>query len=368
MDMSKIIKSFCYWYGPMKMIHHLFFKSFLIQQQDNFVIDMYVENCNNLQSFFSQYTAQELKRINIIAMNWNNVIDKSLIFHDFNTLKKENLALLSDYCRILTFIKTSEYTFYFDMDICFLQSFVPFLDNRAFVYTWGNSESGNSAIIKADMNTSAELRRLLISTKTPHPLEMFKKSTNKINILSCALFDPQWFTDEFDLPFENHEMSKMKMMGYVGRYKSYAVHWHNKWNTHPESIPDSWIGMMYNKYVKKVPQNIGSENLMNLRGENQIEFRKLEATMDTPIQMLHGESVKKVSNCTYGSTNYNIDVTEIFRSYFIQNGKIVINKDVPFNGIFGDPLPGVSKRLRFSLNNSNYVVSEHRDKDVTLHL
>lgn len=369
--MSKIIKSFCYWYGPMKTIQHLFFKSFLQTQPENFVMDVFVENCNNTKEFFAQYSLQELNRINVITMNWDQIVDKTLIFHDFNTLKRENLALLSDYCRILTFIKTTEYTFYFDMDIVFLYSFVPFLNYRCFVYTWGKSESGNSAIIKADHNTSIELRRLLILNRSPHPLMMFKKTTNKISILTCALFDPQWFTEEFDLPFNDNDVSRLKMQGYVTKYNSYAVHWHNKWNTDPNLIPKSWIYSQYNKYVNGYTnppswQSSGIKNLLEFRSLSQSSCSR--APVNDNLQILRDESVKSVTNCTYGTNNYNVDVTDMFRVYFIRNGKVIINKNTSFNDIFGDPVRGVSKRLRFHLNGSNYVVNEYRSKNIELPL
>lgn len=364
-DNDGIIKSFCYWYGPMKVIQHLFFKSFLVQQPENFVLDVYVENCDNLQSFFSHYNSEELKRINIIVMNWDNITDKTLIYHDFNALKRDNLALLSDYCRILTFIKTTEYTFYFDMDICFLQSLVPFLSYGCFVYTWGRSESGNSAIIKSDANTSREFKRLLILNKTPHPLNMFKTPTDKVSILSCTMFDPQWLTDEFDLPFDDNDVKKNKMIEYINKYKSYAVHWHNRWNIIPESIPRSWIYMMYNRYVNLSPKTVGTQYLSRSRSVNLSGNKKTETS---DFLITSGTKSEKVSNCTYGSNNNNIDVTNIFRTYFVRNEKLFIDKDVPFNGIFGDPLPGVIKRLRFRLNNSNYVVNEYRQTDIILQL
>ena len=84
--------------------------------------------------------------------------------------------------------------------------------------------------------------------KTPHSLNMFNTTTSKVNIVSCTLFDTQWLTNEFNLPFDNNDKSKDKMIGYVNKYRSYAVHWHNKWNN-LNTLQNSWMYMMYNKLM-----------------------------------------------------------------------------------------------------------------------
>src|SRR5579872_4423287 len=347
--MNMEIKSFCYWSGRMKIIHHVFFKSFLITQSDNFTIDVYIENCDNFDVFFSSYTEEEMKRINIITMNWDDIIDSTLIFHEFDSLRQTNLALLSDYCRILTLIKTAngdkyKYTFYFDMDIVFLKSFSVFLDQKSFVYAWGKSERGKSEIIKVDRDTGEELKYLLEICKTPHPCSIFGKSTEKIHVLSCTLFDPQWLTNEYDLAYYNDDMCQNKMEDYVDKYGSYAVHWHNKWNINPIKLPKSWIYTMYKKFV-----NIDMDKIMELE-----------------TKFPHTELTEKIKDCIYGNDDHNIDVTYIFCSVFVKNREIIIDKNSLFNTLFGDPIYGINKYLKFTLNGKVYIINEHNREDIKL--
>lgn len=245
---NHIVYSCCYWYGDLLKIHHLFFKSFIKTQPPNFVIDVYIENCKNAGEFLSSYTLHEINRIKIININWNDITIPTLVYHNFNHLRKMNLALLSDYFRFFTLIKYPKYKFYFDMDICFLKSFKDLLGQKCFVYSWGTEFHGNSAIIMRDQNTTRELAYLLFVNKTPHPI-VFRFGNPNISIKYCNQFDPQWMTNEFELPFDNNFLSKFRMDDLVIKHNCYCVHWHNHWKVDPEEYNKSWIAGMYDKYV-----------------------------------------------------------------------------------------------------------------------
>ncbi len=249
------ISSCSYWFGDFLKIHHLFFKSFLKTQPIHFILDVYIENCHNASVFMKEYTKEEMARINIINLNWKNIAIPNLVSHDFGFLKRKNLALLSDYFRFFTMIKYDKYKFYFDMDICFIRSFEELLTHKAFVYTWGNFKCGNSAVFMKDANTPRELINLLYINRTPHP-NIFRPNNKYIDVKPCGPFNPQWLTNEFELPFDDTFLSKFKMDDLIKKHDCYCVHWHNHWKVDPETVPKSWIGSKYSFFVTNIDMNL----------------------------------------------------------------------------------------------------------------
>ena len=70
----------------------------------------------------------------------------------------------------------------------------------------------------------------------------------------------------------------------------------------------------------------------------------------------------------YGTTTHNKNITGLFNGHFIKDNNIHIPKNVNFNSIFGDPVPGIEKRVYITTPHSeNIIIDQHRTDDVTIY-
>jgi hypothetical protein len=70
----------------------------------------------------------------------------------------------------------------------------------------------------------------------------------------------------------------------------------------------------------------------------------------------------------YGALAYYRDVTSIVLQHFYRNNSFVIPVHVRFNDLFGDVVQDVVKELKISIDLVEYIIPEHRDKEITLPL
>jgi hypothetical protein len=76
----------------------------------------------------------------------------------------------------------------------------------------------------------------------------------------------------------------------------------------------------------------------------------------------------KINYIKYGSREINIDITEELIQKYFNNDSFIIDKNINFNSIKGDPLPGVKKELFLNYTINNYTVEEVYEENLKDHI
>lgn len=158
---------------------------------------------------------------------------------------KNNLAFRADGFRMLILYKYG--SFYFDLDVLFLNDFTKLLMGNEFCYPWENQSFGNNAVLYLRKGSllNKYISKKITRLKCTHPWILFDfndKNLQSLFVYPCSFFDPLWqgdyesapikeFKDFFDKPFNQYINLNLEQLKEVFFPYSYAYHWHNNWNS-----------------------------------------------------------------------------------------------------------------------------------------